>query len=72
MIVHSSQPKADEPLAQEFVDVETRHVMSLQVYDVTGRLLQETRDNTVGKGLEAGIYFVKVKGHEPVKMVKLR
>jgi hypothetical protein len=29
--VRSSQPEADEPLTQEFVDGETRHVMSLQM-----------------------------------------
>jgi hypothetical protein len=44
----------------------------LHVYDLGGRLVQETGGNTVGKGLEPGIYFVKVRGHEPVKIVKLK
>jgi hypothetical protein len=39
-VVRGSQPEADEPLAQEFVDGETRQVMSLQIYDLGGRLVR--------------------------------
>jgi hypothetical protein len=67
--VHSCQPEADEPLAQEFVD---ERPSALKIFDLGGRLVQETGGNTVGKGLEPGIYFLKAKGYEPVKIVKLR
>jgi hypothetical protein len=68
----------------EFVDEKPS---ALKIYDLGGRLVrvlpfnystiqpfnQTTRDGVVvGERLEAGVYFVKVKGYEPVKMVKLK
>ena len=43
-----------------------------------GRLVEEVVNlgksglHTIGKGLWAGVYFVKVKGYKPVKIVKLK
>jgi hypothetical protein len=54
----------------EFMDVETRHVMSLQVHDVTGRLVQQTQSRIIGRNLAPGIYFVKAPGYSPAKMIK--
>ena len=55
----------------------------IQVYDMAGRLVEERNvelkdcklkieDCKIGKNLRAGIYFVKVKGYEPTKIIKLR
>jgi hypothetical protein len=74
--------------SSEFVDGETRHVMSLHIYDLSGRLVRSFpfnhltiqpfnqitwngKDDT-GKEVGAGIYFVKIGGHNPVKVVKTR
>jgi hypothetical protein len=52
--------------------VGARCVVPLQIYDLGGRLVEETGQGVIGKELESGVYFVKVKGYEPVKMVKVR
>jgi hypothetical protein len=46
--------------------------LTFEIYDLGGRLVEKTGGNTIGKGLEAGIYFLKAKGYEPVKMIKLK
>ena len=46
----------------------------IQVYDMVGRLVEERSEEQearIGKNLPAGIYFVKIKGHKPVKIIKL-
>jgi photosystem II stability/assembly factor-like uncharacterized protein len=53
----------------EFVDGE---LSTLNIYDLGGRLVENTDRNVVGERLEAGIYFLKAKGYEPQKIVKLR
>jgi len=47
-------------------------VESIRVYDLSGRLVETTNGNTIGKHLKAGIYFLKAEGYKPVKIVKLR
>lgn len=45
-----------------------------QIYDIVGRLVEEvsaTNEMKVGKHLSSGIYFVKVKGYKPVKIIKI-
>ena len=46
----------------------------IQVYDMVGRLVEERsekREAIIGKNLPAGIYFVKVRGYKPTKIIKL-
>ncbi|MBI4722921.1 MAG: T9SS type A sorting domain-containing protein [Candidatus Stahlbacteria bacterium] len=43
----------------------------IQVYDMTGRLVEETKENIIGKNLPPGFYFVKIKGYKPIKVIKL-
>jgi len=43
----------------------------VQVYDMMGRLVEETISHIVGKDLPKGIYFVKLKGYKLVKMIKI-
>ena len=44
----------------------------LKIYDMMGRLVEETGSKVIGKDLSPGIYFVKIKGYKPAKIVKLR
>ncbi|MCK4352994.1 T9SS type A sorting domain-containing protein [candidate division WOR-3 bacterium] len=60
--------------------------VSLKVYDLSGRLIKTFNTNHLplttavswdgkdkdGKEVKSGIYFLKVKGYEPVKLIKLR
>jgi hypothetical protein len=86
-VVRSSQPEADEPLAQEFVDVETRHVMSLQIHDLAGRLVRSflfnhltiqpfnqiewDGKNDSGKDVPPGAYFCKLTTNDYTARRKL-
>ncbi len=45
---------------------------SLKIYDMMGRLVEETHSKIIGKDLSVGIYFVKVKEYSPLKIVKLK
>ncbi|MCK4329562.1 T9SS type A sorting domain-containing protein [candidate division WOR-3 bacterium] len=47
-------------------------VPSIQIYDLSGRLIETTKGNTIGKNLKPGIYFLKAKGYMAVKVVKVR
>ncbi|MDO9575349.1 MAG: T9SS type A sorting domain-containing protein, partial [bacterium] len=47
-------------------------VSSIQVYDLSGRLIETTKGNTIGKNLKPGVYFLKAEGYKPVKVIKLR
>lgn len=44
----------------------------IRVYDMSGRLVEETMDNVVGKKLGAGIYFIKFRNYKPIKIIKLK
>lgn len=51
----------------------------IQIYDIEGRLVEETDSSVIGKKLKSGVYFVKVKGCltadgqvKPIKVVKLK
>ncbi|MDD5528744.1 MAG: T9SS type A sorting domain-containing protein [bacterium] len=44
----------------------------IQIYDVSGKLIEETKDNIIGKKLKSGVYFIKVNNYKPLKVVKLR
>ncbi|MDD5528738.1 MAG: T9SS type A sorting domain-containing protein [bacterium] len=46
--------------------------IKIQIYDIAGKLVEETKDNIIGKQLRTGIYFVKFKNYKPLKIVKLR
>ncbi|MDD2890149.1 MAG: T9SS type A sorting domain-containing protein [bacterium] len=48
---------------------------NIQVYDVAGKLVEETKDNIIGKDLNTGIYFAKLntdKNNTFVKLIKLK
>ncbi|MDD5528813.1 MAG: T9SS type A sorting domain-containing protein [bacterium] len=45
--------------------------VSLAIYDISGKLVEETKDNVIGKNLKTGIYFVKVNDSKPIKVVKM-
>ncbi len=44
----------------------------IKIHDLGGRLVEETDSDIIGKSLRTGVYFVKVKGYKPIKIVKLR
>ncbi len=56
--------------------VSERQKISLQIYDLSGRLVRTfsltTNHSSLITDLSSGIYFLKVKGYKPVKVVKLR
>lgn len=43
----------------------------IEIYDLTGKLVGVAKDE-VGKNLRTGVYFLKIPGHRPEKVVKLR
>lgn len=47
-------------------------INKIHIYDVSGKLVEETKDNIIGENLEAGIYFVKVGEYKLIKIVKLK
>ncbi|MDD5529748.1 MAG: YCF48-related protein [bacterium] len=54
--------------------------IKIQVYDISGKLVEETKSNiitakagcSIGKNLKPGIYFVKVNDYKPLKIVKMK
>lgn len=44
----------------------------VQIYDISGKLVEETKNNTIGKNLKAGVYFVKIGELKPVKITKIK
>ncbi|MDD2889277.1 MAG: kelch repeat-containing protein [bacterium] len=44
---------------------------NIKIYDISGKLLEEVKDNIIGENLKAGIYFVKIDGYKPIKVVKM-
>jgi hypothetical protein len=53
----------------EFVDGEPS---AFKIYDLGGRLVEKADGKVIGERLEAGVYFVKVRGYRPKKIVKLK
>ncbi len=51
---------------------ENRNDLLLTIYDLSGRLIETIESNTIGKNLKSGIYFLKIEGYKPVKLVKLK
>lgn len=43
----------------------------IRIYDMTGRLIEETKNNVIGKNLQPGIYFVSLNKSKPIKIIKL-
>ncbi|MDD2890672.1 MAG: SBBP repeat-containing protein [bacterium] len=43
----------------------------IRIYDISGKLVKETKDNVIGKDLKSGIYFVRVNDYKPIKVVKM-
>jgi len=72
--------KVTQNLFMEMAEVQVYGValpVTLNVYDVTGRIMEKTvvynsSPVTVGSDLTPGIYFVRIKGFESVKIEKLR
>lgn len=50
----------------------THKDIKIQIYDMTGRLIKETKDSVIGKDLKAGIYFVKAQDCKLEKIIKLK
>ncbi len=50
----------------------------LEIYDICGRLITKTENNSwngtnqKGNEVQSGIYFIKAKGYEPMKVVKTK
>lgn len=59
------------PFTQHTV-VSKKSVSSIQVYDLSGRLVETAKRNIIGGNLKPGIYFLKAKGIKPIKVIKLK
>ncbi|TET47207.1 T9SS type A sorting domain-containing protein [candidate division TA06 bacterium] len=47
-------------------------IPTLRIYDLSGRLIETTESNTIGRNLRAGIYFVNADGYKSLKVLKLQ
>jgi hypothetical protein len=56
---------------QEFVGRFADRNLLLQIYDVMGRLVEESQSEVVGTTLPPGIYFVKARGNVSTKITKI-
>lgn len=45
---------------------------TIRIYDISGRLIVEQQENTIGVGLKEGVYFVCADGFETEKIIKLK
>lgn len=43
----------------------------IRIYDISGKLVEETKENIIGKNLKAGIYFLKINNYKPIKIIKV-
>lgn len=44
----------------------------IKIYDLSGKLIEETKDNIIGKNLKTGVYFVKVNDNKKLlKIIKI-
>ncbi len=65
-----------------YSEIENRNNAKIEVYDMVGRLVEEVDGNAtteslhskiiIGEKLLPGVYFVKVRSYEPIKIIKLR
>ncbi|MBE9491601.1 MAG: hypothetical protein IMY70_01840, partial [Bacteroidetes bacterium] len=68
----SSRGRRAEDIELNIFDVGGRHIRTLLSGDLcSGALTWDGRDNE-GKEVNAGVYFVKIKDYEPMKVTKLR
>lgn len=44
----------------------------IQIYDISGNLVEEAKGNIVGKNLKAGVYFVRLDEYKLIKIVKMK
>lgn len=45
--------------------------LKIRVYDVSGKLAEETDKTIIGKKLRPGIYFIKINNNKPLKITKI-
>jgi hypothetical protein len=57
--------------AEVIADVGTQGIVSLRIYDTSGRLIEETESGVVGTTLPPGIYFVKARGCGTARITKV-
>jgi hypothetical protein len=43
----------------------------IMIYDMVGKLVEQTEGTVIGEDLPSGIYFVRAEGYKPIKVVKL-
>ncbi len=43
----------------------------VRIYNSAGELVEESQENIIGRSLPAGLYFVKIKGYMPIKIIKI-
>ncbi|MDD5530124.1 MAG: SBBP repeat-containing protein [bacterium] len=55
----------------EFRSAQQKKETKIQIYDISGKLVETTKDNVIGKNLKSGIYFVKIGEYKPMKVVKM-
>jgi hypothetical protein len=68
--VHIS-PNPFTSFAEVSGNVGAQGIVPIRIYDMSGRLVQQTQSRVIGKNLEPGVYFVKTKGYLPAKVIKL-
>jgi len=44
----------------------------IKIYDITGRLVEKSKDKNIGHNLKSGIYFIMAKGYKPGKIIKIK
>ena len=86
--LHAAFPNPFNPITTirfEIPSVETRHAVSLQIYDITGRLIETLIDEELGPGyntiqwnannFSSGVYFVRLEAgsfHNTQKVILLK
>lgn len=45
---------------------------TIRIFDISGRLIVEQQENTIGTGLKEGVYFLCAEGFETEKIIKLK
>ena len=43
----------------------------IEIYDISGNLVENTNKSIIGKGLSPGVYFIRLKGCRPIKIIKI-
>lgn len=44
----------------------------IKIYNITGKLVEETNNNVIGKNLKSGIYFIKANNSKLIKIIKMK